>query len=87
MTTTHRRGPRPAQKLPYEPFARCFEEGTWDRHIGELLGLTRTALQAYKSRGIPVYKADRWAITIGLHPAVIWGDLWWDLALEDDAAA
>ncbi len=28
--------------------------------------------------------ADRYAIRLGVHPAAIWGDLWWASALSDD---
>lgn len=79
-------GPKPQQKLPIEPLVALWEPGTWDRIIAEACGLgSRSNLWNFKRYGgIPVYRADTIAIHLGLHPASIWGQQWWDLALEGD---
>jgi hypothetical protein len=87
-TTKPKRGPKPQARLPWEPMQALWEPGTWDNVIADALGTTRGVVQAYKRRGVNVWVADQYAITLGLHPSAIWGNLWWDLVdLEDSDAA
>ena len=37
-------------------------------------------VQRWKHRGIPLERADSMAIALGLHPAEVWGDEWWEAA-------
>ena len=48
-------------------------------------GWQARAWQKYRAAGqIPVMAADRLACALGMHPAEIWGEDWWDL---DEASA
>lgn len=48
--------------------------------ISELTGIGRRRLTRWQSAGVPEEEADRIACSLGLHPADIWGDAWWDSA-------
>lgn len=43
---------------------------------------TRTVRRWRREDFIPEPAADRAATHLGLHPAHIWGDIWWNLARE-----
>jgi hypothetical protein len=47
---------------------------------------TRTACGWVGRDAIPDYAADRVACEVGLHPALIWGRVWWALADEGEVA-
>lgn len=61
--TASRFGPVP-QCLTGEGFARA-------------LKVSPTTVQKWRQRGIPPMSADRLANALGLHPAEVWGDAWW----------
>lgn len=42
--------------------------------LGRVLGLTRANVQQLKARGVPILRADEFAIKCGLHPLEVWGD-------------
>jgi len=51
--------------------------------LAHLLGCERRKAQRITSEGqIREDDADRIAIRLGYHPALIWGTAWWDLARE-----
>ena len=53
--------------------------------IGARLGLGRSAVHQYRRRGtVTVFNGDRLACRLGFHPSLVWGDRWWDLAVEQD---
>lgn len=46
--------------------------------IGEALGIQGRQILHYREAGIRLNIADRHAISLGLHPADVWGQGWWD---------
>jgi hypothetical protein len=47
--------------------------------IGRTLGVTASAVSALRARGtVSHWTADRHAVALGMHPAEIWGDQWWN---------
>lgn len=46
------------------------------------IGVDRRLVYRAMHRGVSVWKADRWACALGLHPCEVWGDLWWGAAVE-----
>lgn len=76
-----RGGDPPRHSLPWEPL-----DPYWPRLIDRThyRSELRLALEKARTRGfVSVHTADRAAIAIGLHPALIWGDAWW---VKEDAA-
>lgn len=77
-------GPKP---LPRHFDARIlfalFSEDCDDTLIGEALGVGRTQVNRWRNDReylLTDYHADKIAIRIGTHPALIWGRQWWDTA-------
>lgn len=60
------------------------------REISACSGISEAQLRRWSQRGeIPLLAADHAAIKLGVHPSVIWGDAWWEMAdrsIEHEAA-
>jgi hypothetical protein len=70
------------ETLPYEPLEPYYPRVTAWPSSNRL----RDAVEKARSRGrISVRTADRAAIALGLHPALIWGDAWWVPVTEEAA--
>lgn len=73
--------------LPSRPLQRAVELkrlslGMSLEQFGSFLGVTsRTLHRLMSSRSVGVYPADRLAIRLGLHPALLWGLEWTALTL------
>jgi hypothetical protein len=65
-----------------------FDPDTDDVAIAAALGCNRAMVNKWrngKSVLISPYRADRYAIRIGLHPSLVWGAEWWNLDGEERA--
>ncbi|MDP1795196.1 MAG: hypothetical protein Q8K63_13755 [Acidimicrobiales bacterium] len=60
---------RPADLHPGQPTT------AWEN---AQLQLNRAARGHYETHGMTPYTADAVAMRLGLHPAEIWGDQWWN---------
>ena len=67
-------------RLPYEPLERMFNKEITGEDLSEITEVAESTVSNWKKHGIPEPQADRVAVRLGLHPASIWGDQWWDLA-------
>ncbi len=78
------RGSKPVARLPFAPIANLYPDQSL-RGLADMFGVTWTAIKAWTERGVPVHRADNLAVTcLGLHPASVWGDAWWESTpLED----
>jgi transposase len=56
------------------PFEQLIEIGDDDniRDIARRLGVSMKSVHRYKKHGVPSQSADRLAIHIGSHPALVW---------------
>lgn len=54
-----------------------------DAGLAVALGMSRSAVQAGRTRGLSADQADRYAVRAGYHPSLVWPS-WFDDA-EDDA--
>lgn len=77
-------------RLPYVDVERFLRDrggaGRYTaRRIAEMCAVTRGTVQRWKQAGtIPEFAADRLACELGVHPATIWGDVWWSTVEPDD---
>lgn len=57
--------------------------------LAERLGTDRTAVYRWLGGGIhwDPWQADRYAIRLGMHPAEVWGQQWWDECERSQAIA
>lgn len=70
--------------LPLEPLMRHAHYATIPQ-LATALNMSPGALRAIRQRGgVPVHRADDLAIRLGLHPANVWGDAFYQQL--DDAA-
>ena len=47
--------------------------------LARLVGCSRGVVhRAAHGAGVRLVEADAWSCALGLHPAEVWGDLWWD---------
>lgn len=72
-----------APSLPAAPLLAAFARAAKETSITKLLGGARTAdnrafYVARRSGQVTIPAADRLANRVGLHPAEIWGEQWWD---------
>lgn len=85
-TKPRRMGPSPQPRLfDARVFFALFDEEDDDTLIGEALGVGRTAVNNWRNNRkylLTAYHADRIAIRIGTHPAMLWGRQWWETADE-----
>lgn len=52
--------------------------------VAQALGTSRDVITKWKqgvNNMIPWWRADHYAIHLGTHPGLVWGDEWWDKAL------
>ena len=80
------RDPSRFVRLPLAPLAahvRAQDLPDYRRGLAELArqtGVHVRQVQRWKHSGIPLERADSMAIALGLHPAEVWGDEWWEAA-------
>jgi hypothetical protein len=86
QTKKRRMGPKPLPRLfDARILLDLFDEETDDTLIGEALGVGRVSVGRWrkdKQYLLTAYHADRIAIRIGTHPAMLWGRQWWETADE-----
>lgn len=61
-----------------------FGEAVDDSTIASALGVNRSTIRAWrygKRYRLDPFRADRYALRIGLHPCAVWPD-WWEKALQ-----
>ena len=66
-------GPAPLTKLPLEPLMILGGYETAN-DLGRVLKLSRSNVQQLKARGVPIHRADEFAVACGFHPLEVWGD-------------
>jgi hypothetical protein len=73
------------KRLPFAPLRLICERRHrgWDNahltHItktAEVLGVSREVVHRWERHGVPMVTADRAAVSLGLHPGMIWPE-WW----------
>ena len=71
--------------LPPEPLMRRFRNEPDVKKIAEELGCSPATVYKYlnNKRKIHFRDADRYAIRLGLHPFLIWGDEWIEPSLPN----
>lgn len=70
------------RRLPVDDLKRAVGAAT-DEQLARDVGSAVRSVGRWRRRGgIPLWEADRLAIRVGLHPAVVWGADWW--ADEED---
>jgi hypothetical protein len=50
-----------------------------DDTIANILGVARRTVLRWRHNGLTWDSADKAAITLGSHPAILWGQRWWNL--------
>jgi hypothetical protein len=78
----HRFGNKNKQPKTYDArdILNYFDPESDDIAVAEALGCNRAMVNKWrndKAYMISCWRADRMAIRIGLHPALIWGEQWW----------
>lgn len=63
--------------LPVEPLV---EHAGGVSQLARIVGTSRRSVQRAGRSGLRVWKADRWACALGLHPSEVWGHAWWSAA-------
>jgi len=73
--TAHRFSTR-STTLPLQPL---MDLGNYEtaNDLGRVLGLTRTNVQQLKARGVPIHRADEFAVACGFHPTEVWGEAYY----------
>lgn len=71
----------PWRQLEYEIGRRRGKEMT-NYELMNMLGISARSLRRFRNSGITRTQADRYAVRAGIHPANVWGSLWW--AEEDE---
>lgn len=79
-------GPARLTKLAIQPL---MERGGYQtaNDLGRVVGASRSVIQQAKTRGIPIHRADKWALLCGFLPIEIWGELFYQAEVELEAAA
>lgn len=72
----------PAVRWPLQPLLEA--SGLSRRDLATHLDVTLRTITRAAADGLSDRTADRWAITIGLHPLHVWGWDWIDAALPTD---
>lgn len=62
-------------RWPWAPLEEALGGGTW-RAMAERLGVHDRQIGRWKAYGLGDDHADRCAIAIGSHPAIVWGPAW-----------
>ena len=65
------------RRLPIEPLLERLSGVDFTAMAIEC-GLDRRTFLRYRALGVPVAAADRIAVTLGLHPALVWGRGWFE---------
>lgn len=78
----------PTKKLTRYPaveLLRFFDREMVSDDIGAALGITGHAVRTWRARGstLSAYEADKYATRIGLHPWMVWGDLWFAIERQE----
>jgi hypothetical protein len=80
MDNGQRRAKGPRATFDARVLLALFDDETDDDTIGDALGVGRSTVNKWrngKGHMIGPYRADRLAISVGLHPALVWGRQWW----------
>lgn len=84
-------------RFPYEPLERLVvsridlphgrahgtADGWTDANVADYLGVDRVQIRRWRRAGLPERSADRVAVAIGEHPALIWTD-WYEASIPPD---
>lgn len=62
------------------------EKGVSHRELARRAGMTVRSMQKRLYEPLTWRTADRLACALGLHPALVWGDEWWQIQEAYDAA-
>ena len=86
----------PAPRLPLAPLIATVEGRRWMvarnggvqrtgpvKELSRETGVTTRSIHRYAHDGVPVDQADRMAIALGEHPAIVWGDAWVAVGLAE----
>lgn len=73
-------------KLPLEPLMLAGRYATAGE-LGLVLDRTRSCIQRLKNDGVPIHRADQFAIACGFHPSEVWGDDYYQALIADEAEA
>lgn len=83
-TRKRAKGPKPLPRLfDARVLFFLFSDECDDTLIGEALGVGRSQVNRWRNNNsylLNAYHADRIAIRIGTHPAMLWGRQWWETA-------
>lgn len=71
------------RRLPTAPLYEVTKAQSHNQ-LAELLGVGRGAVAAASRRGLTVWKADEWAVRLGLHPMTVWEQSFYDSLYETD---
>ncbi len=71
------------------PLSTLMERGGYKtaNDLGRVLGLSRASIQRAKHEGVPIMRADTFALACGFHPIEVWGDLYYQALDQVDADA
>jgi endogenous inhibitor of DNA gyrase (YacG/DUF329 family) len=69
----HKLGAPTLTKLPLAPLMRAMRCETANQ-LGAMIGLNRASVQRLKSDGVPIHRADEFAVLCGLHATEVWGE-------------
>ena len=73
-------------RLPFEPLERAVVAGhdvpgeCTTGHVARRLHTSREVVYKWRRRGLTITTADRLAVHLGLHPAIVWPTEWSDAA-------
>lgn len=78
----------PRKKLTRYPaveLLRFFDRDATSDEIGMMFGITGHAVRSWNHRNttLGAYEADRYATMLGVHPWMVWGDLWFQIEREE----
>jgi hypothetical protein len=77
-------GERVARPFDFEPLLGYVSGGVVG--LAERIHVERRTVSRHRAAGwLTPWTADRYAVALGLHPAVVWPN-WYDEALHDDEA-
>ena len=66
-------------RLPLQPLVDAADVSSSTRSIAATFGVHKTTARRWLEAGLTLLEADRAAIAVGTHPAVVWGSLWWEM--------
>ncbi len=64
----------PGPRVPIAPLLEL-TGGASRAVLSEKLSVTSRTIQRWRQSGIPIWEADRAAIRLGTHPAILWPDV------------